>query len=395
MKGDANTSHLNNGASQPSQPATKDEICVNLVSLPPLAELASTWQDLQARSDHSFFTSWAWIGCWLETLPPTITPLLLTAKRAGKIVGAGILIAKTRKQMRFLETPALHLHATGDPDLDLVTIEYNGFLADRSDVSNTVAAMLGHLFRNAAFHCNEVFMPGAVDRESVSACVPAGTRMREIRNRPCYSVDLNVLRDSSQDYMSTLSASRRYYIRRSLKEYAKLGIVNLSIAQTAEEAMLFLCELRKLHQIYWESKGRPGAFANKFLDAFIHRLVRNQFANGHIQLLRVSAADRPIGYLLNFTYQGKVYQYQSGFDYALCEKHNAPGYVCHVYGVEHNLKAGYMLYDYMAGESAYKKTLGRPMAELSWQVVQRNSVALGIEDKLRGIARLMRRLSSK
>jgi CelD/BcsL family acetyltransferase involved in cellulose biosynthesis len=371
------------------------DIRVSVIELPPLADLASIWQNLQSHSDHSFFTSWAWIGCWLETLPKTLSPLLLKAQKAGKIVGIGILVAKNRSQIKIFETPALYLNSTGDPYLDEVTIEYNGFLADRSGAKAIIEKMLSFLFYNQPYRCNEVFIHGGTDSQQIQSAIPAHTRLLETRKGVCYAVDLDSLKISKQDYLATLSPSRRYQIRRSIKEYAKLGSLSLIAAQNEGEAICFLGELCKLHQAYWEKKGSAGTFANLFFFEFIQRIVKSQFAGGVVQLLRISVSDRPIGYLLNFIYQGHVYQYQSGFDYDVCKKYNSPGYVSHLYGVEYNLKAGHRIYDYMAGESNYKKSMGKPMSALSWQVVQRSSVAFRVEDCIRSTVRLLRKILGK
>ncbi len=368
------------------------DIHVSLNALPPLAELAIIWQNLQAHSDHSFFISWAWINCWLEALPKDLSPLLLKAERAGRIVGMGIVLANSRPRLKLFKSSALHLNTTGNDYFDELTIEYNGFLVDRSGAPRIVAELLKFLFNNREHRCNELFIDAGSNIQAIKPIAPVGARLLVRRARGCYAVDLNALRASNQDYITTLGSTRRYNIRRSIKEYARLAPLNTMVASSVDEAVFFLKELRRLHQAYWGEKDLTGAFANPFFDAFIHRLVTTQFASGVIQLMCVSVGERPIGYLLNFVYLGHVYQYQSGFDYAVCDKYNAPGYVCHVYGVEYNLKCGHHCYDYMAGESDYKKAMGESTGELSWLVVQRDNIGFRIENQILHTARKLRHL---
>jgi len=114
-----------------------------------------------------------------------------------------------------------------------------------------------------------------------------------------------------------------------------------------------------LHQAYWQQKGLPGSFANPFFNEFHAELIRSHFAEGSIQLLRMSAGKAVLGYLYNFVDQGRVYNYQSGYDYELCQKqYSRPGFVTHVYAVELNRTAGHHIYDFMAGDSEYKQLLG-------------------------------------
>ncbi len=366
------------------------DIHISLSKPPPLNELGIIWQSLQARSDHSFFTSWAWIGCWLDTLPKSLKPLLLKGESAGRTIGLGIIFAKTRHQLKLFETPAFYLNTTGDPYFDEITIEYNGFLVDRAAAPEIAKELLSFLFTNHEHRCNEVFIDGGSDTQSMQRIAPAGTRLQIPRIRSCYSVDLDALRASGQEYIATLSSSRRYNIRRSIRKYAELGQLNTRVADSVTEALFFLDKLSQLHQAYWRKKGTTGAFTNPFFYDFIQRIISTQFASGCVQLMRICTGDRAIGYLLNFVYQGHVYQYQSGFDYDICKKYNSPGYVCHLQAVEHNLKSGHHMYDYMAGDSDYKKVMGKRLGELSWQVIQRDTLGFRIENRIRHVVRKLR-----
>lgn len=305
-------------------------------------------------------------------------------------MGLGIIFEKTRSQFKVFETPAFYLNTTGDAYYDEITIEYNDFLVDRSAATETAEQLLSFLFTNAKPRCNEVFVDGSCGAHGTGLIVPVGTHRHARRVRSCYSVDLDVLRASGQQYLVTLGSSRRYNLRRSIKAYAELGEFETRVAKSKKEALLFLAELSRLHQIYWESKGETGAFSNSFFAEFIKRIVETQFAHGFVQLMCVRTGHRPIGYLLNFVYQGHVYQYQSGFDYHVCKKYNSPGYICHLYAVEYNLKCGHRMYDYMAGDSNYKKVMGKRLGDLTWQVIQRDTFGLRIENHLRRAVRRLR-----
>ena len=64
---------------------------VHRVPLPPTQELAARWTALERRSACSFFTSWTWIGCWLQWLPARIRPELLVVKDGCEAVALAIL----------------------------------------------------------------------------------------------------------------------------------------------------------------------------------------------------------------------------------------------------------------------------------------------------------------
>ncbi len=371
------------------------KIQISLGGIPPISEMAIVWQALQEQSDHSFFTSWAWIGCWLTSLPENFSPLLLKAEMSGRIVGIGILFAKYRPQLKVFGTPALYLNATGDAYFDEITIEYNGFLLDRSAPEKIAKQLLDFLFSSTEYRCNEVFIHGSTNTPNLQQTIPSGTRLLAPRVRGCYSVNLDKLRESKKTYISTLGSTRRYNIRRSLKEYERLAPLKMTVAESIDEAIYFLAELQRLHQAYWKGKDAASAFGNPFFEKFVRQLVMTNFTKGLVQLIRVSVGESVLGYLLNFVYLGHVYQYQSGFDYNICEKYNSPGYVCHLYAVEHNLQCRHHTYDYMAGDSDYKKAMGVLSTELSWHVVQRETLIFKIEDHIRHAVRKLRELAKK
>jgi CelD/BcsL family acetyltransferase involved in cellulose biosynthesis len=204
------------------------------------------------------------------------------------------------------------------------------------------------------------------------------------RQSKCHHVDLEALRGSGGEYLGLLGSNTRHNIRRSVREYEKLGPLVLESADTAEQASAFLSGLRQLHQAYWQAKGLSGSFANPFFVEFHAHLVRALFAEGSIQLLRLRAGNDIIGYLYNFVDRGRVYNYQSGFDYALCPKpYGRPGLVAHAQAVELNRRLGHLFYEFMAGDSQYKQALGVSSTDMVWLVAQRTRLRFWLEDCLR------------
>ena len=117
----------------------REEIRVSLRPLTDLAALERDWLGLQPRSDHSFFQSWTWIGCWLKMLPASIRPLVLRALRGGTIVGLGVFVPHRTVRHGFVVSNGLHLHETGRAEFDQLTIEHNGLLVDREDANAILA----------------------------------------------------------------------------------------------------------------------------------------------------------------------------------------------------------------------------------------------------------------
>ena len=369
------------------------KITLSLNQIPLLASLQKTWQALESNADLSFFQSWSWIGVWLESLPARIAPLLLRVERDGVIIGLSILSSRSILRHGILRSSALFLNSTGDPVLDEITIEHNGFLAERGSEEVVAQACVEFLLGKQS-DWEEIFLDGLRLPEVIEAMDFGRGRLRATSRRTCHVVNLEPLRQAGSDYLSLLGKNTRYTIRRSLRAYEKRGAVELVEAVSVQQARDFLHRLRYLHQRYWQKKGMPGSFANQFFSDFHDRLVEKGFPEGAIQMLRLTVGGHEIGYLYNFIYRGRVYNYQSGFDYDQAGAHDRPGLVCHALSVGHNTKQGHRVYDFMAGDSDYKKNLGTASETMAWCVIQQPYLKFRVEDILRATRRWLWRRAS-
>lgn len=359
----------------------ESEIFVECVEMPPYEQLEREWLDLEIRSDVSFFTSWAWIGCWLACLPEIIKPKLLRATKGNVVVGLGVLVFRDFWRHRIIPVKGLFLNATGDSILDDIIIEYNGFIVDNTLFPEVITRIYKHIFGDS-LDWDELHLEGVTEITGCHLCSSADLQV--VKRQECINfVDLKGVRESDGDYLALLGYSTRYNIRRSIKEFAKIGSVRLNVAGDVDEALEYLSILKGLHQAYWQSKGLPGSFANSFFEAFHDRLIRSRFDKGEVQLIRVCAGDRAIGCLYNFIHNRTVHNYQTGFDYSLCKRQYSPGLVTHSLAIEYNLSQGYNIYDLMAGDSQYKQALGTKTCNLEWLVIKKVRLKYKLEEALR------------
>ncbi|MBU6499747.1 MAG: GNAT family N-acetyltransferase [Rhodospirillales bacterium] len=331
-----------------------------------LAALGGRWQALEARAEGSFFQSWNWVGCLAARRFPA--PVLLEARADGELVGLALFNRRRR-----LGVERLWLGESGDAALDSVFVEHNGPLIARGH-----AAALGPVWLGAAVGAplgataprfGRIVTLSGVDVPAGLGAEVNGLRLAIRMTRPAPVVDFDLV--GGRGYLPGLSANARYQIRRSARLYAAAGPLAVRRAATPDEALADLDALAALHQASWVRRGRPGAFANPAFLAFHRSLIERSFADGQIDLLRVAAGDRPIGYLYNFRYRGVVSAYQSGFDYAGAGPHHKPGLTCHHLAIEMYAGQGIRRYDLLAGGDRYKLTLANAGATLHWVVATR------------------------
>ena len=385
---------LGAAADRPDPAAGENRVSFELVSEP--GRLGPLWLDLQERAECSFFQSWGWIGCWLRRLPSDCAPRALIVSQGARPTCIGILVAHERSLGPVPWLKSLHLHETGRRALDTLTVEHNGFLADRSDPPAAQRAALRWLVQHEAgwdeLHLSGLSPPAAGAAPGLAAELGLGLRARALQ--PRYWVDLDQLRRAGGDYLATLTANARQQIRRSLRLYERGGALRVETARTLDQAHAFLDGLRELHQDYWEGRGQPGSFANRFFADFHAELIGQRHGAGEIQLLRIAAGGNLIGYLYNFVWNGAVYAYQSGFAYGSDPKIKA-GMVCHCMAIEQNLAAGARTYDFLAGDARYKRSLATHSEPMAWLVLQRRSARLRGVSAARALKGALTRLSRR
>ena len=347
-----------------------------------LASVGARWEALQERADASFFQSWAWVGCLaIERFP---APWLLEAREQGETVALALFNRRPGNR--------LWLGESGDPAMDAPYVEFNGplFLAGRSEKLWPVcldACLRQGGWRRRVMMSGRVMLSGIDDALADGAGeAPAVLRARA-PSRTAPRVEFSAL--PAGGYLDGLGANTRYQLRRSSRRYAAAGPLAIRRAKTLDEALGFLDALAVLHQATWTGRGRPGAFADPWFRRFHRELLGRAFPRGEIDLLRIAAGERVIGYLYNFRHRGRVSAYQSGFDYAVAHPHEKPGMTCHHLAIELAAREGATAYDFLAGEDRYKTSMANAATRLHWVEATRRT---SLRARLEGLKALLRRV---
>jgi CelD/BcsL family acetyltransferase involved in cellulose biosynthesis len=369
---------------------TAGGIQARLEPLGDLDRLGEAWRALEPRSDPSFFQSWGWIGCWLRHLPPERRALVASAWIGDAVVGLGVFVPCRERRHCILPARTLRLHESGEPCLDSLFVEHNGLLADRDHAPAVWMAILGLLSRRGAW--DRVLLAG-LSPPAVERCLEAarahGRHMVVQHERRSAHLDLAALRRSRHALADALSRNTRHQLARARRLYEAIGPVTLRPAASAEEALAMLGRLQALHQASWQRRGQPGCFAAPAFESFHRDLIRARFPSGEIQLLAAAAGERPIGYLYNFAHGGRVYAYQSGFDY-VADGRLKPGLVTHALAIEQATRAGFAVYDFMAGENRLKASFASHWTEMLWLAVQGSSAVSWLDRRLGDLKNRMR-----
>jgi CelD/BcsL family acetyltransferase involved in cellulose biosynthesis len=349
-----------------------------LLSVETLAEL---WRGLDRAGAHNFFLTWTWVGTWLRLLPPSVQPVLLKAMDGNELVGFATLTLKRGKLRRLMAARQAWLNATGNPALDCIMIEHNGFACAVARGDALLQALM-KAFAAGAIPADELVLPGIVSRVSVEAELIDVGHVSPAFRAPLHSVG------GGDGIESLLSRNARQQLRRNLRAWQRKGPLSVEIAQDAKTALEFFEGLKALHVRSWTRRGRKHAFASPFFETFHRALIVTGLGDRNVDLVRVSAGAHVLGYVYNFRRNGTVSNYQSGFDDT--EPGLRSGYVCHALAMAHYAAAGMSHYDFLAGANRLKQSFGPERYELYWRRLRKVTVASRTEALIRRAARTLR-----
>jgi hypothetical protein len=349
---------------------------------PSRAELERQWTALERRARITFYLSWGWIGAWVGEAG--MPDWVLTGRAGGEIVALGLLRRGIARRHGFVRSRTLYLHETGREDQDVIFIEYNGLLTDQAfGRLEPQAVRFLRSNQHLVGRFDEIAL-GGVAGDGYEAVVAAGMATHVHALKTTAFVDLDAVRQGGGDYLGGLSSNTRYQVRRALKIYEARGPLTLQPARSVAEAVAFFDELGVLHERAWREKSDGGAWRFPFLVAFHRRLIETRFAEGGIEIVRVSCGDSPIGYIHCLVRGGWIGSYLSGFAYESDNKVR-PGLVSFYLYIEHKLKSGGQVFDFLAGDHRYKMSLGQPGPMMYWFRVQERRPQLLVETWLRRV----------
>lgn len=346
---------------------------------PDQAQLMDWWTGLERRAEPTFFLSWMWIGTWIEQagLPHKV----LVGREGGKIICLGLLRKGVEWRHRAVRSRTIYLNETGNRDEDIIFIEHNGFLCDPA-FEGLVPRAIAFLRANGGLGRFDEIQLGGVPEAVYEELQESGFKLHLVNRKPTAFVDLRTLRETGASYLSTLSSNTRYQVKRAVKMYEQRGPLTVEAARDTQQALRYFDELGALHEASWKRRGSGGAWSYPFLVAFHRRLIERTFAQGGIDIVKVSCGGTPIGYIHCLVRDGWLGSYLSGFAYEEDNKLK-PGLVSFYKYIEHQLAAGGDTIDFLAGDQRYKMSLGQPGPSMCWFRLQEARPQLMLEAGLR------------
>jgi CelD/BcsL family acetyltransferase involved in cellulose biosynthesis len=352
---------------------------INISPLPELSVLEERWRQLAATTPHSFFLSWPWISTWLFCIPSSVKPLLLTVSSDDHLLAIALIVKRTIWRRNVMPVKTWVLNATGDRRFDSICTEHNGLLASSHDEQAAWDEILDY-FSAQEKDWDEFHLDG-VPRWLADAWSTRGLALRRSRLDVGRFLDLDRVRaTANRSCIGILAPRVRTRLRHTIGAVERrFGALEVSEASTIEDARSFFSELKDLHIKRWGDQPHGDAFDRPFFERFHHELISRCFADGLIQLARVKAGQTTLGLLYNFVYQGRVSFYQSGINYASALPGDSIGLLVHALVIDRNAHQGQAIYDMLAGDAQYKRSLAGLTTPLWWGALQTSCMKLRAE----------------
>ncbi|AKT36132.1 GNAT family N-acetyltransferase [Chondromyces crocatus] len=338
-----------------------------------LVASSAAWEELLQRSAQSEPTlAPPWVLAWWRVFGPLDGRALRAVLfwDGPRLVGLAPFCERPRRHRVGLSLRTLELCGSGEDEADETGSDYLGVIVERGAESSVARALADALATDALGAWDELRMP-AMRGDDVFPVLLS----RELRARGA-SAHLEItgacphipLPASWDGYLAALPSSRRYMVRRSLRDLEAWAGSPLRLTRVtrADELPTAMETLIRLHEARWSADEKPGAFASPRFRAFHEAVMPALLERGSLDLSWLEVRGEPIAAVYNIVWQGRVSFYQGGRRPDLPQNLRA-GIAMHALAIREAIAAGHKEYDFLAGTSRYKMDLSlavRPLVRL-------------------------------
>ncbi|MGF1682397.1 GNAT family N-acetyltransferase [Photobacterium minamisatsumaniensis] len=335
--------------------------------------LENIWLDLEKKSVANFFISWNWIGNWLKQHVHKHKSLIVYY--GDEVVGCGIII---ESKSFFRNT--YYLNHTGDDNLDQVWIEHNNFVIDNRHNENVKLIIANKL--HSMINVFDKIVVGVSELRSIDYLTSKKIHSRNVWAANSYKINFLKIKEKNINVDDTLSSNFKRQIKRSIKKYNAYGELRLSEANGNAQAQEWFDDMAKYHQKKWSE---DSGFNNKDFIRFHKSMINSDQNCEHIKILKLEAGTHLAGYVYLYIYNNEAYFYLSALNYDLPHRHCKPGLTIHYLIICKLWIDGLNGYDFLGGESRYKKSFSNEAVELVKVDLQRSSLWTVMLNSLRNI----------
>ncbi len=311
-----------------------------------LFELKQDWERLSAQASvQNPFLSWEWMAAWWRHLGAGKLHLLLV-RRQGVLIGLAPLYQKEIRLggFSFRALSFLGDEAVGSDHLDLLSQR-----GCEDAVADAIAQAWLQEHLDWDFIALKHFAQDSPHAARLLRLSEQGWRVQRREGEVCPFLQLA---PTWEAFLSRLSASMRYTVRRKIRNLEKEHRVEFAMIDALHEGRPGMERLLSLHQKRWGDRGGSDAFVSEIKLPFHRETAEAFFQKGVARLFFLKADGETVAALYGFLLGQRFFYYQAGFDPAW--KGKSVGMVLMAKSFETAITQGWSEFDFLRGPEEYK-----------------------------------------
>ncbi|HEY3494337.1 MAG TPA: GNAT family N-acetyltransferase [Polyangiaceae bacterium] len=323
----------------------------------------SEWQKLLTRSalNEPVMTPF-WLNAWWRVFGAEggrkLRMLLVFEDR--RLIGVVPLLTRRHWYLPGLPFRRIELLGSGEEEADEICSEYLGVIAERGREPVVIAELTRALATGALGEWDEAVFAAMHAESPLTGLLVEGLERAHFDTRSTTTAECPfiALPESWDEYLRRLSSSSRSFVKRTLaafQDWAGGEDAYFEVRSPLELAR-GTAVLRALHGERWSEASTGGVFGSPRFRAFHWEIMLPLLASGALELSWLAVRGEPIAALYNFSWNGKVYFYQSGRKLDVPSRVR-PGIVAHLHAIRRAIERGRREYDFLGGASRYKLAL--------------------------------------
>ncbi|MEX0609987.1 MAG: GNAT family N-acetyltransferase [Balneolaceae bacterium] len=348
-------------------PAKNNELKMEIVDSEKAFEsLASHWQQLAKRTDATIFMTHEWALAWWRNFGRNKRRSLciVTIWDDNTLVGLAPFYKgyssfgkmEVEKRLQIIGSGGSPNEQWGYMD-DYGISDFLDILVDEG-YFDTITEMLCNIISQNQLNVNVVtFHQARNDSYIIQTLYPklkqAGMNLNLQHSDTCPYI---VLKDqtSLKSYIKSVKSSARRRFRQSIRSLKPKGDLEMDELTTWPEVEKAVETMIDLHQERWNKIGFPGVFYDERFTSFFKETVRYSFDNGWLWFKQIKDEEGVCAARLLLRYNGRYYDYISGFDDTRDSAKYRPGITLLVEAVEDAINGSSNTIELLRGQEGYK-----------------------------------------
>ncbi|MSM38724.1 MAG: GNAT family N-acetyltransferase [Geobacter sp.] len=313
-----------------------------------LAALKNQWNDLLAASaSDSVFLTHEWLYTWWEVFGNEYELFVLTCRNEPEGHLVGIFPAYLKTAGFPIRTRSVRLLGS-----EHVTSDFLECIALKGLEEEVYGALFVYLVQKSDLW--DLIEITDVPEQSVFAgflrrqgILPAFTQLDNEKFCPYLPLPSNW-----DEFLSGLSSKTRRNVRYYRNNLGRHAIVDIEEVTTLKQLHEVMPDMVRLHQERKQQVGYSGRFSSQSYKRF-HDAICESFLNvGRLLLVFLKVDGKRVAFYYNFTFQGRVNVYQSGFDIEWSKFSVGALLLGHI--IEMSITGGNKYIDFLRGHEQYK-----------------------------------------